>query len=62
LLLADFTVYNETTTSAVTITSATELPDGTYTFVFAAQTSADVLTLALVKDSLEMTDLTVTVP
>jgi len=61
-LVADFTLYNETTTSSVTITTATESPDGTYTFVFGAETSADVLTLALVKDGFEMTDLTVTIP
>ena len=62
LLLADFTLYNETTTSAVTITTVTETPDGTYTFVFGAETSADVLTLALVKDGFEMTDLSITLP
>jgi len=62
LLAADFTVYNETQTASVTITSVTESPDGTYTFLFGAETSADVLTLALVKDGLEMTDLTVTIP
>ena len=62
LLAADFTIYNETQTSAVTITTCTESPDGTYTFVYPAQTSADVLTLALVKNGLEMTDLSITTP
>lgn len=62
LLAADFTIYNETQTSAVTITTCTESPDGTYTFVYSAQTSADVLTLALVKNGLEMTDLSITTP
>lgn len=61
-VLADFTLYNETTTASVTITSVTESPDGTYTFVIPAQTSADVLTLSLAKDGFEMTDLTVTIP
>jgi len=62
LLAADFTLYNETTTSSVAITTVTETPDGTYTFVFGAETSADVLTLALVKDGFEMTDLSITLP
>lgn len=45
LVSADFRLYNETTLAIVAITSVTESPKGTYTFVFAAQTSADVLTL-----------------
>jgi hypothetical protein len=48
-VLADFTLYNETTASSVTITSVTEAPDGTYTFVIPAQSSADVLTLTFAK-------------
>jgi hypothetical protein len=48
-VLADFTLYNETTASSVTITSVTEAPDGTYTFVIPAQSSADVLTLTFSK-------------
>lgn len=61
-ILADFTLYNETTTSSITVTSVTESPDGTYTFVIPAQTSADVLTLSLAKDGFEMTDLSITIP
>jgi hypothetical protein len=61
-VLADFTLYNETTTASVTITSVTEATDGNYDFVIPAQTSADVLTLSLSKDGFEMTDLTVTIP
>lgn len=61
-VLADFTLYNETTTSSVTVSSVTESPDGTYTFVIPAQTSANVLTLSLSKNGFEMTDLTVTIP
>jgi hypothetical protein len=45
LVLADFALYNETSASTVTVTSVTEAPAGTYTFVTPAQTSADVLTL-----------------
>jgi hypothetical protein len=46
----------------VVITSVTESPDGTYTFVIPAQTSADVLTLNLQKDGFDMTALTVVIP
>lgn len=45
MVLADFYLYNETTAAAITVTSVTEAPAGTYTFVTPAQTSADVLTL-----------------
>lgn len=61
-LLADFDLYNETDSAAVTITSVTESPDGTYTFVIPAQTAADVLTLSASKDGFEMADATVTIP
>lgn len=43
--LADFSLYNETSASSVAITSVTESPQGTYTFVIPAQSPADVLTL-----------------
>jgi len=45
LVPADFRLYNETTLAVVAISSVTEIPKGTYLFVFAAQTSGDVLTL-----------------
>jgi len=45
LVAADFALYNVTDSAAVVITSATESPDGTYTFVFTAQTSGDTLRL-----------------
>lgn len=48
-VLADFAVFNKTTNSAVTITSVTEAPEGTYTFVFPSQASASVLELTNVK-------------
>ena len=53
LLIGDFTLYNETTTSAVVISSVTESPTGVYTFVIPSQTSADVLTLTPSKDGFE---------
>ena len=48
---SDFALFNKTTQAAVVITSVTEAPEGTYTFVIPAQTSADVLELTNVKTS-----------
>lgn len=48
---ADFAVFNKTTNLAVSVTSVTEAPEGTYTFVIPAQTSADILELTNVKTS-----------
>ncbi len=48
---ADFAVFNKTTNSTVVITSVTEAPEGTYTFVIPAQSSADVLELTNVRTS-----------
>ena len=45
LVVGDFALYNVTDSANVTITSATESPKGTYTFVYSAQTSGDVLRL-----------------
>jgi hypothetical protein len=62
-VLADFTLYNETTASSVSITSVTEAPDGTYTFVIPAQTSADVLTLTFAKTGFyAASTLSITIP
>ena len=60
-VLADFALYNETQASAVVITSVTEAPDGTYTFVTPAQTSSDVLTLTDTKDGFELSQ-TINIP
>lgn len=49
-VVGDFTLYNETTSSAIVLTSSTEAPDGTYALVFPAQTSSDVLKLTLIAD------------
>lgn len=50
LTAANFTLFNNTTSSSVTISSVTESPDGVYTFTFAAQTAGDELTLTPDKD------------
>ena len=62
LLLADFSLYNNTAAASVVITSVTESPDGTYTFVIPAQTSADVMTLTISADGFELQDTTITIP
>jgi len=61
-VLADWTLYNETTTSSVTITSVTEGAAGVYAFVIPTQTSADVMTLSLSKNRFEMADYKITIP
>ena len=46
---ADFAVLNKTTNLPVVITSVTESPEGTYTFVIPAQSPSDVLQLTNLK-------------
>jgi hypothetical protein len=46
---ADFALFNKTQNSSISITSVTEAPEGTYTFVIPSQSSADVLELTNVK-------------
>lgn len=62
LLLADFALYNETAAASVAISSVTESPAGTYTFAFAAQTPADVLTLTTVANGVELVPVSITIP
>lgn len=50
LVKADLALYNVTSSSSVTITTATENADGVYTLVFPSQTSASTLRLSLVKN------------
>jgi hypothetical protein len=50
-LVGDFALFNNTDNAAVVITSVTEAPVGTYTFVIPAQTAADELTLTNIKTS-----------
>lgn len=57
LVLADFALYNITTTSSVSLSSVVESPSGTYTFAFPAQTSADVLRLSVNKNGFDDTTL-----
>lgn len=47
LIAADFVLYNVTDSAAVTISTCTESPDGTYVFTFTAQTNTDKLRLSL---------------
>jgi len=60
LLVGDFSLYNNTSAASVVITSVTESPDGTYTFVIPAQTSADVMVLTPSKDGRDYTDVIAT--
>jgi hypothetical protein len=60
LVIGDFSLYNDTTAASVTITSVTESPDGTYTFVIPAQTSADSMTLTPSKDGRDYADVVAT--
>ena len=50
-VLGDFALQNKTTNLPITITSVTEAPEGTYTFVIPAQSAGDVLELTNVKTS-----------
>ncbi len=62
-LLSDWSLYNDTQDAAVVITTADEGPDGTYTFVYPAQTSGDVLTLTIaLSTGFELSTTTITTP
>jgi len=56
LTISDFSLFNVTDSLAVTITSVTENPEGTYDIDFAAQTSGDVLRLTPTKDGFDFTN------
>jgi len=65
LLVGDFALYNVTDSASVTITSVTESADGVYDFVFAAETSTDVLRLTPSKDGYDFAAVitnTITIP
>lgn len=56
LVAADFTLYNETDTTSVTIISATANPSTkSYTITYASQTVSDVLTLSVSKNGYDFT-------
>jgi hypothetical protein len=61
LLAADFDLFNVTDNAAVVITSTTEAPEGTYTFVIPSQDSADVLRLRTNKNGFWLEE-TITIP
>ena len=61
-LAADFTLYNVTDSASVTILTAVESPNGTYTITYTSQTSGDVLRLTATKNGYEFPATTVTVP
>ena len=58
LVAGDMALYNITDSANVTITSAVEAPDGTYTISYASQTVADVLRLTITKDGFDFTAVT----
>ena len=58
LVAGDMALYNITDSANVTITSAVEAPDGTYTISYATQTVADVLRLTITKDGFDFTAVT----
>jgi hypothetical protein len=43
--VASFEAYNVTNSASITLTSSSEAPDGTYTIIMPAQTSADIIRL-----------------
>ena len=57
LVAGDFSLYNVTDTASVTILTAAENPEGTYTITYAAQTIADVLRLSATKTGFDFTNL-----
>jgi hypothetical protein len=61
-LLAGFTAYNVTQATSITLTSATEAPEGTYAIVMPAQTAGDVIRLNGIANGIEIEDLLITIP
>jgi hypothetical protein len=50
-LSADFSLYNDTDSASIPITTVTETADGVYTFVMPAQTASDDFTVSLLPSS-----------
>ena len=60
----DFTLYNNTTSASVVITSVTEstVTPGSYVFVIPAQSSSDNMTLSAQKDGYSFADVSIDIP
>jgi len=56
LVPAEFVLFNNDTSLAVTVLTATETPDGTYALTFAAQTSTDNVTGSILKNGIDPDD------
>lgn len=56
------TVYNVTTDSSVAVSGVVESPEGTYVLSFAAQTSADVIQVRVVKTGFYSESIDITIP
>lgn len=59
---AGFTVFNVTTNSSVSVSGATEAPEGTYVITFSAQTSTDVLRVSGIENGVEIISQEITIP
>lgn len=62
LVTASFSMYNNTDSASVTITSVTEVADDKYTFVFPSQTSGDSCTINLVTSTGYEGEVDITIP
>ena len=56
LVAADFALYNVTDSAAVTVSTCTESPAGTYTLTYASQTVADVIRITPSTTGIDFTD------
>ena len=56
LVAADFALYNVTDSAAVTVSTCTESPVGTYTLTYASQTVADVIRITPSTTGIDFTD------
>lgn len=55
LVAADFALYNVTDSAAVTVSTCTENPKGTYTLTYTSQTTSDVIRLTPTKTGFDFT-------
>ena len=61
-VITDFTLDSVTDEAEITITTVTEDPDGTYTFVIPTQTEEDVLTLTATMTGFDFPSTSITIP